>query len=132
MLWKSSISRSLPSLELPLAFPLQDGRCLSCHFRRAGYQVIARRYNGNRNGVKDAVTSSKPSTEASGHPQDTESGSGSPKEEGEFTPLVLDRPIGLIYPPQEGQNTGIDTRSIKERRDDFVDYQKHVQRRKEL
>lgn len=108
-----------------MAFPLKDGRCLSCQFHRPGYAVVARRYNGNRNGAKDTYTNSNTSPPV-------ESGSGSPSEDGEFTPLILDRPIGLAYPPQEGENTGIDTRSIKERRDDFVDYQKHLKRRKEL
>ncbi|EEH45762.2 uncharacterized protein PADG_01912 [Paracoccidioides brasiliensis Pb18] len=51
---------------------------------------------------------------------------------GEFTPKPLNRPLGLPYPPQPGQNTGIDTRTLRQRRDDFVDYEKHIERRKEL
>ncbi|KAK4159182.1 ATP10 protein-domain-containing protein [Cladorrhinum sp. PSN259] len=49
-----------------------------------------------------------------------------------FTPTPLSRPIGMNYPPEAGQNTGIDTRSIQQRRDDFVDYDKHLVRRQYL
>jgi mitochondrial ATPase complex subunit ATP10 len=49
-----------------------------------------------------------------------------------FEPTVLSRPIGLPNPPKAGENDGVDYRTLRERRDDFVDYGKHLQRREQI
>lgn len=50
----------------------------------------------------------------------------------DHTVRPLSRPLGLPTPPLPGQNTGIDTRTWRQRRNDFVNYDKHLEKRKAL
>jgi mitochondrial ATPase complex subunit ATP10 len=46
-----------------------------------------------------------------------------------FTPSVLARPLGLKHPPLSGQNSPIDTRTLRERHEEFTSYEKALERR---
>lgn len=50
----------------------------------------------------------------------------------DYTPVPLNRPIGMPNPPRPFENLGLDPRSIRERRNDFVDYDKHLAKRAKM
>ena len=47
-----------------------------------------------------------------------------------FTPSVLSRPLGVEQPPRPGENSPIDSRSLREKHEDFTSYDKALQRRR--
>ncbi|KAJ5587674.1 uncharacterized protein N7459_003439 [Penicillium hispanicum] len=147
-MWKPSIPTYLVSEHLPL----RTGRYLSCQFRNAvplshlhanpsSLRFYASQNKGGEPGSATSngaptITSRLPSKEQAAplqrQVQFQSNTAGEQSSEQSEEPPELIRPIGTMYAPEEGQNTGIDTRSIRQRRDDFVDYDKHLARRKEL
>lgn len=135
-MWKPSVFFRISDHAL-----LQTNRCLCCQLRSARIQIQSRssvRYFALKSGKKPSESvattapSQQPSTKFQFKQNVSPSQPGSNPGDEDFIPPALDRPIGLAFPPQEGQNTGIDARTIRERRDDFVNYDKHLERRKEL
>lgn len=66
------------------------------------------------------------STSDDGHPLDPS------KADRAAGPHPLNRPLGWPNPPRPGENTGVDTRTLKQRRDDFVNHDKHIERREKM
>ncbi|MCJ1311464.1 Mitochondrial ATPase complex subunit atp10 [Agyrium rufum] len=54
------------------------------------------------------------------------------EDEETHTPKPLSKPIGQTIHPLPGDNDGIDHRDWRQRRDDFFDYDKHLERRRQL
>ena len=54
------------------------------------------------------------------------------KDDDDPTPRPLSRPLGLPNPPQPGDNVGQDGRTLRQKRDDFVNYEKHLERRQKM
>lgn len=107
----------------PSSIKFKPAACLLCQWRAfsTSYRQLAEK----------GTTPSAPAPPASPGPLD-EAPRSYGKAVSEFTPKPLSRPIGLPNPPRPGENTGIDPRTWRQRRADFVDYDKHLIRRKEL
>ena len=112
---------SRQSLSSPLA------TCVYCQWRR-GFTASALQA---RTEPPASGTSMDPKSHIPGTPIEAPRSYGKRVDEN-FTPKPLPRPIGMALPPRPGENTGIDTRSLKQRKEDFGDYEKHIARRKEL
>ncbi|KAK7534698.1 ATP10 protein-domain-containing protein [Phyllosticta citricarpa] len=112
-----------PLIRYPFPFPTSALKlCYPCRHRaiRTSSRLLA-------------APSPQPQGKSSPTPvgQGPESYKAPTKSDG-FRLETLGRPIGFHRPPLPGDNSGEDIRSLKQRRDDFVDWGNHLQRRKEL
>lgn len=130
-MWNRSIFLS-PLAEYSL---FQGGRCLSCQFRSTATVFRSRplRYYASKaNGPSKEQQQQQQQPTSPEKKQSSSPSQPKKPDEKDIVPHVLDRPIGSVIPPQEGQNTGVDERTYRQRRDDFVSYDRHIERRKEL
>ncbi|ETS87029.1 hypothetical protein PFICI_00857 [Pestalotiopsis fici W106-1] len=110
--------------------------CLLCQWR--SFSTSYRRFakEAEKAASKPSITnstSSSPAPQKFIPPSPLENAPrGYGKRVEEFTPVPLPRPIGMPHPPEPGQNTGIDNRSVRQKRDDFVNWDKHLARREQL
>ncbi|KAG5970709.1 hypothetical protein E4U55_001484 [Claviceps digitariae] len=101
--------------------------CLGCQCRRSFTATAQRR----RTEPPASGTSMDPKSQIQGTLIEAPRSYGE-RVNGNFVPKPLPRPIGMPLPPLAGENTGIDTRSLKQRKEDFANYENHIARRKEL
>lgn len=102
--------------------------CLFCQWRRDLSTSAVRAAKTEKPGSGSVLD---PKSQIKGAPIEAPRSYGK-RIDGEFTPKPLPRPIGMPLPPRAGENTGLDQRSLAQRKADFVDYNKHLKRREEL
>ncbi|KAM0723007.1 hypothetical protein Q7P37_001205 [Cladosporium fusiforme] len=94
---------------------------------RRAYASLPEKKPNNSTPPPPPVKNSKPPTDQPGYKLRQKS-----DDSEEFHPEPLTRPIGMPNPPQPGENMGIDARSLRQRRNDFVDYDKHLAKRSKM
>lgn len=128
---RDAIEPTMASRRLELALSGLSRRPLTCLFCEARRSFTSSAIRGARAEKPASGSSMDPQANLTGAPIEAPRSYGK-RFEGKFTPKPLPRPIGMPLPPKAGENSGIDSRTLRERREDFVNYDKHLQRRKEL
>jgi ATPase complex subunit ATP10 len=108
--------------------PQRAASCVFCQWRRGFALSAVRAATVQKPG---SGTEMDPKANVAGAPIEAPRSYGK-RIEGKFTPKPLPRPIGMPLPPIAGENTGLDHRTFRQRKEDFVNYEKHLARRKEL
>ncbi|CAM1506764.1 Fc.00g064050.m01.CDS01 [Cosmosporella sp. VM-42] len=121
----------MSSRRLDLALSSLIRRPLTCLFCGARRSFTSTAIRAARTEKPGAGAKLDPQASVAGTPIEAPRSYGK-RFQGEFTPKPLPRPIGMPLPPKVGENTGIDRRTLKQRKEDFVNYDKHLQRRQEL
>ncbi|KAH7171112.1 ATP10 protein-domain-containing protein [Dactylonectria macrodidyma] len=119
------------SRRLDLALSSLSRRRLTCLFCEARRSFASSAIRAARAEKPASGSSLDPQANITGAPIEAPRSYGK-RFEGKFTPKPLPRPIGMPLPPKAGENSGLDARTLAQRREDFVNYDKHLQRRKEL
>lgn len=102
---------------------------------RHGYNELARTYSTTQIHCKNSARAdtSEPTPPAYKEPQKFKHQPAPPlRDTSDRTPKPLDEPLGVPRMPRPGENTGADGRSIRQRRDDFVNYDKHLEKRTKM
>ena len=118
-----------PSLPLPLPLPLS----LSLSSSRVQQQQQQQQQQSRRHQSSLGSLPQPDKDKDKVLPPPSGNGEDARKQKKEYhKPVQLIRPLGMEDPPQKGENSGIDTRTVQQKRDDFVNWDKHLQKRKKL
>jgi mitochondrial ATPase complex subunit ATP10 len=125
--------RILPALRRAVLHPATRPVCAQCRHRTLATSTKQRQApkSAPKSAPKPAAKIvATPTKSAPAPPPPEELPDGDQKDPEKL--FQLNRPIGTALPPMEGENAGIDFRTVRERRNDLVDYDKHLERRKQL